>query len=309
MWNIFKRDSKPYNEGYLPEEDGHEIYYRQFGNPEGLPVLSFHGGPGGSSRPKYAALFNLKKYRFIQFDQRGCGGSRYKTLLKENHTGAIILDAGRLLDRLNINSPVIVHGVSWGSTLALLFAESYPAKTAKIIISSVFLARRYDTSWVSAESERFYPDLWEEMRQKVRRRDIYPAYRRLLFSQKPSDNLKALSYLGSYEYLLGQLNPHFSLLTELNENDLSAARLAFYYEQNHYFLKENQILKNITAIKNIPALIVHNRLDFCCPVRQAWDLHKALPRSVLRIMPASGHATRALHKAVKTEIKKFLTDK
>lgn len=303
MWNIFKHVPKPYCEGYLPEEDGHEIYFRQFGRPDGIPVLSFHGGPGGSSRPKYAELFDRKKYRFIQFDQRGCGNSRYTDLLHLNNTAALLHDAERLLEFLGITSPVIVHGVSWGATLALLFAETYPEKVAKIVVSSIFLARRYDTDWVNAESERFYPDLWEEMRKKVHRNDIFPAYRNLLFSRKAEDNLKALNYLGSYEYLLGQLNPQFPQQTELDTAELRSARIAFYYAQNNYFLTENRILKNAGKIRNIPALLLHNRLDFCCPVKQAWDLHKALPNSALKILPERGHATPALHKAVKEMIK------
>ena len=255
-WNIFNRMPKPYSEGFLPEKDGHKIHYYQYGNPVGMPVLSFHGGPGGSSRPKYAKLFNLRKYRFIQFDQRGCGKSEAQDFLRNNNTEAALSDASRLLEYLGINQPVIVHGASWGSTLALLFAEAYPQKTSKIIISSVFLARPYDTAWVSSESERFYPDLWAEMRKKVHRSDIYPVYRRLLFSKNPKDNLKALTYLGSYEYMLGRLAPKFREPETLDYSELQAARIAFYFEEHKYFLGVNQILQNAAKIKHIPTLIV-----------------------------------------------------
>lgn len=306
LWNIFSRTPQPYNEGQLPEKDGHTIHYYQYGNPVGAPVLSFHGGPGGSSRPKYAKLFNRRKYRFIQFDQRGCGNSTAPDAFKNNNTTSSLADAARLLEYLNIQSPVIVHGASWGSTLALLFAEAYPEKVDKIIISSVFLARPYDTAWVNSESERFYPDLWAEMRQQVRRNDIYPTYRHLLFSKNPKDNLKALSYLGSYEYMLGRLNPKFHTPEILDKAELQAARIAFYYEKNKYFLSSNQILQHIKKIKHIPTLIVHNRLDFCCPVKQAWDLHKALPNSQLIINAGSGHSTPNLFKAVQQAVAQFL---
>ena len=308
-WNFFKREPKPFSEGYLPENDGHIIYYRQFGNPSGLPVLSFHGGPGGSSRPKYAKLFDKNKYRFIQFDQRGCGNSTAENLLKNNNTEATLNDALRLLEHLNISQPIIVQGASWGSTLALLFAEAYPQKISKIIVSSVFLARPYDISWVNSESERFYPDLWAEMRQKVHRKDIYPVYRRLLFSKNYQDNLKALTYLGSYEYMLGRLKPQFKQPETLDMAELNAARIAFYYEEHKYFLSSNQIIQHAGKIKNIPTLIVHNRLDFCCPVKQAWDLHQALPKSRLIINAGSGHSTPRLFEATKQAVFNFLEQK
>lgn len=308
-WNFFKREPKPFSEGYLPENDGHIIYYRQFGNPSGLPVLSFHGGPGGSSRPKYAKLFDKNKYRFIQFDQRGCGNSTAENFLKNNNTEATLNDALRLLEHLNISQPIIVHGASWGSTLALLFAEAYPQKISKIIVSSVFLARPYDISWVNSESERFYPDLWAEMRQKVHRKDIYPVYRRLLFSKNYQDNLKALTYLGSYEYMLGRLKPQFKQPETLDMAELNAARIAFYYEEHKYFLSSNQIIQHAGKIKNIPTLIVHNRLDFCCPVKQAWDLHQALPKSRLIINAGSGHSTPRLFEATKQAVFNFLEQK
>ena len=308
-WNFFKREPKPFSEGYLPENDGHLIYYRQFGNPSGLPVLSFHGGPGGSSRPKYAKLFDKNKYRFIQFDQRGCGNSTAENFLKNNNTEATLNDALRLLEHLNISQPIIVQGASWGSTLALLFAEAYPQKISKIIVSSVFLARPYDISWVNSESERFYPDLWAEMRQKVHRKDIYPVYRRLLFSKNYQDNLKALTYLGSYEYMLGRLKPQFKQPETLDMAELNAARIAFYYEEHKYFLISNQIIQHTGKIKNIPTLIVHNRLDFCCPVKQAWDLHQVLPKSRLIINAGSGHSTPRLFEATKQAVFNFLEQK
>ena len=300
--NIFKREPRPYLEDYLLTADGHRIFYRAFGNPQGIPVLSFHGGPGGSSRPKYAKLFNKKVFNFIQFDQRGCGQSTADDIWHNNNTAALLTDAYDILQKINIKEPVIVHGVSWGSTLALLFAEKFPHMVQKIIVSSVFLAREKDYMWVSRDSERFYPDLWAQMRRQVHRQDIYPAYEKLLFSPKTTDNLKALTYLGSYEFMLGELNPQFSILNEIDENFLKSARMAFYYEENKYFLRDNQILAQINKIKHIPAIIVHNRMDFCCPVQQAWDLHQALPKSKLIIAPAYGHSTPQLLNIVKKAI-------
>lgn len=306
LWNLFQFMPKPFNEGFLPEQDGHKIYYVQYGNPNGIPVLSFHGGPGGCSRPKYAKLFDLKKYRFIQFDQRGCGLSEFENLLFANNTAHLINDAKRLLDFLNIHTQIIVHGCSWGSTMALLFAESYPKLVQKIVVHSVFLARLQDSAWIKRDSERFYPDLWLEMRQQVNTPNILPAYEQLLFSENEADNLKALSYWGSYEYQLGQLNPQFETLTETTPEILNGARIYLAYTKNNFFITDNQIPDNIAPIKNIPTLIVHNRMDFCCLVNQAWDLHQAMSNSHLIINPGYGHSTPQLLNVVKKALKDFL---
>lgn len=308
MWlNIFNREPKAFREGWLPASGGHEIYFREFGNPKGTPVLSFHGGPGGAVRSKYAKLFNLKKYHFIQFDQRGCGNSVSVNAFKDNETQNLLIDAKRLLDSIGIKRKVIVHGVSWGSTLALLFAERYPDKVSKIAISSVFLARAEDVKWVSHESERFYPDIWDELRIQHKSKNVYQNCYNLLFSNNKRDNLKALTYLGSYEHMLGQLAPKFIDRKELDENELKSARVAFHYEKNKYFLKPNQILENIDKIKHIPTLIVHNRLDFCCPVKQAWDLHKELPKSEIIINPGYEHSSAQLLKVFKQQLQSFLS--
>ena len=310
MWftKIFSRTIKPYNEGLLAVSDGHKIAYYQYGNPKGKPVLYFHGGPGGSAKGKYAKLFDLKKYRFIAFDQRGCGKSEFQDLLEENTSYNTVTDAKNLLKFLNIEEQVILYGCSWGTTLALLFAEKYPKAVSALILNAVFLARKYDYGWVCGESERFYPDLWEIMRSKVKQNDIISEYRKLLFSKRKNENLKALKYAGSYEYLLGSLDPEFPKLTKFEEKELDSARIYFYYEKNRYFMKENQILQNIGKIKKIKCLIVHNRLDFCCPIKQALDLYKAMPKSKLKIVPDYGHISAKLFKSAKAEIAQFLKD-
>lgn len=302
--NLFNFTPKPFDEGYLPETDGHRVYYYQYGNPVGIPVLSFHGGPGGSSRPKYAKLFDLKKYRFLQFDQRGCGLSQAKDLLYHNDTSYLLQDAMHLLAYLHIDTPIIVHGASWGSTMALLFAEAYPQTIRQIVVSSVFLARHEDYMWVNADSERFYPDLWAQMREVYKSKDIFKVHKRLLFSDNEADNLTAMSYWRSYEHQIGLLEPKFEKKTEVSENNLNSARIAFYYDEHHFFLNDNQILRNADKIAHIPAIIVHNRMDFCCVPKQAWDLHRALPKSQLQICGGYGHSTPALLKMVKKMIRR-----
>lgn len=307
MWfNLFNCEPKPFHEGFLPERDGHSVYYYQYGNPHGIPVLSFHGGPGSSSRPKYAKLFDLNKYHFLQFDQRGCGHSACADALAHNETSFLLADAMHLLAHLHIDTPVIVHGVSWGATMALLFAEAQPKMVQKIVLSSVFLARSEDTAWVNHDSERFYPDLWDKMRQKLNSNDVLRESYRLMFARQIKDNLMALSYWGSYEYMLGQLQPEFKELSEVSPQELVSARVCFHYAMHDYFLSSNQILRNADKIRHIPTLIVHNRMDFCCPVKQAWDLHKALPQSSLTILGGYQHSSPEILREVKKQLKKFL---
>ena len=303
FWNLFERMPKPFDQGYLPTTDGHSVYYYQYGNPVGIPVLSFHGGPGGSSRPKYAKLFDLKRYRFLQFDQRGCGLSAANDLLFRNETSYLLQDAMHLLAYLHINEPIVVHGGSWGSTLALLFAEAYPKLVRQIVVSSIFLAREEDYMWVKRDSERFYPDLWEQMREQYPGKDLFKTYEKLLFSDKEEDNLQALTYYGKYEHKLGQLNPEFKPVEEVEEATLRSARVYHHYDKNRFFINENQILRNCNKIKHIPTIIVHNRLDFCCPVKQAWELHKALPQAEFKIVPTIGHSSLKLQREIKKIIR------
>lgn len=304
LWNLFNRMPKPFAEGLLPKQDGHSIYYYQYGNPAGIPVLSFHGGPGGSSKPKYAKLFDLKKYRFIQFDQRGCGNSEYDDLFFRNETAYLIEDAMHLLAYLHIDTSIVVHGVSWGSTMALLFAEAHPQIVRQIVVSSVFLARSEDYGWVNKDSERFYPDLWDEMRNQYKNRDFFEEHKHLLFSDREEDYEKALTYWGCYEHKLGQLAPVFEPDADFDEKFLRSSRIAFYYDRNKFFLNDNQILRHIGKIAHIPTIIAHNRLDFCCTVKQAWELHKAMPKSVLKICADTGHSTPKLLREVKKMIRR-----
>ena len=141
--SFFRKEPEPFNADYLPEKDGHKVFYQEFGNPLGEAVISFHGGPGGSSKAKHANGFNLKKYRVIMFDQRGCGNSEPQGEIKNNTTKDIIEDAKRLLDFLKVDK-VISKGGSWGSTLALLFAEAYPEMVTKIVCSAIWIAREKD---------------------------------------------------------------------------------------------------------------------------------------------------------------------
>lgn len=300
MFGFF--NNKVFNKGFLPEYEGHEIYYQQAGNPKGEPVLCFHGGPGGRSKLSHAEYFNLKKQRVILFDQRGCGLSNAEDVITLNDTKRLLKDAKRLLEHLEINEPLIISGGSWGSTLALLFAEKYPELVKKICVNSVFLARREDMEWMLKDSSLFYPDLLEEIRRQSEGENPYTHYAKLIFTEDLGSIQTAIKYMVHYEYQLGKLDAAFNEVA-IDNDTIRSARISLYYAANRYFLEENEILKNIEKIKNIPTLIVHNRLDMCCPLKGAWDLYRALSNAEIEIIPDLGHGSKKLKETFRKHFK------
>ena len=305
MFSFFKKEMKSFDMGYVAVDNGHQIFYQQFGNPKGEVVLSFHGGPGGSGKAKHVSHYDLKKYRVILFDQRGCGKSLFKDVFKENTSWTSVKDGMAILTYLKIQEKITIAGASFGAGLALLFAETYPNRVKQLILNSVFLMRPKDAEWVSKDSYIFYPDLMDEMRHQAKADFVVPYYYKLLFSEKYKDIQQAQKYYGSYERLLGEVNPSFDKTPALTDSYIQSGRIYLYYEVNNFFVSDNQILDNISKIKHIPTLIVHNRLDFCCPVYQAYDLHKALPKSKLVIVADKGHSSALLFKTLDKEIRKI----
>ncbi len=281
---------KPFNQGYLPEIDGHKIFYQEIGNKKGKPVLVFHGGPGGSSKPYQASGFNLKKYRIITFDQRGCGKSEYKNLLYKNTINDTTNDAIRLLKYLKIKKEIIVAGASFGVTCALHFAQTYPELVKKIVLNSVFLARKKDGENMSPSAKLFYPDALETLQNVAKGQDMISFCCKKLFSNKKTDMDLAMQYYAPFEHAIGTLDVNFSK-QEYTEKQLNKFKIFMHYMKHDFFLKENQLIKNAKKIAHIPTLIYHNRIDFICPLYQAYELHKALKNSKLYIVKASGHCS------------------
>jgi proline iminopeptidase len=294
MFGFF--NNKVFDHGYLPSFEGHEVYYQQMGNPNGEIVLTFHGGPGGKCKQSHGQYFNLKKQRVIMFDQRGCGKSKAEDIISLNDTKRLVKDAKRILEHLGINEPIIVGGGSWGSTLALLFAEKYPECVKRLCLSSVFLARREDMEWMLKDSGLFYPDLLEEIRRQSEGENPYTHYAKLIFSEDLGSIQTAIKYMVHYEYLMGETDAKFKEVRIDNEI-INSARVYLYYAANRYFLENDEILKNIGAIKNIPTLIVHNRLDMCCPLKGAWELYRSLNNAEIEIISDIGHGGAKLKQA------------
>ncbi len=293
FFNLFKKEVKPFAEGLLPVGSGHAVHYMALGNPAGLPLIRFHGGPGSRCNAGSASLFDLSKYCVVLFDQRGCGLSTFEDLLRDNTPQEAISDACKILEHLGIEMKnITVVGSSYGSTLALLFAEAHPEAVRCLLVDSIFLARHEDICWTYETSAVFYPDLMDEMQAAMAPGEtILDGHARLLFSGNYEDMKKALQYYGSYERCLGNLNPQFKPVTSLCDWQINSFKIALDYERHNMYLPENEIMNNIDKIKHIPTLIIHNRLDMTCPINQAWTLKKALDNVTFHVFPEIGHWT------------------
>ena len=293
MWfKLRNRFITAYDEGWLPQVDGHEIHYYQIGNPKGEPVIQFHGGPGGSCHIRYAGLYNLKKQRIITFDQRGCGLTRSTDPLYKNTTQDTIKDALRLLTHLNIIDKVVVAGASFGSTLALLFAELHPERTKRLCIDCIYLGRPEDTQNMTPATALFYPDALDVVQNKANGENLDKYYSKLLFSENRSDNEKAIRYYRRLERIggSGEYDVDFPD-TEVTDKDIQKFRIFMHYQINQMFLKPNQLLNDAKKIAHIPTEIFQNRFDFCCPPSQAWSLHKVLPKAKFTMVADKGHGS------------------
>lgn len=290
LWKFKSYFVKPVVTGYLPECEGHTIYYQCFGNPKGIPVLVFHGGPGGSSRPKHASVWPLKTHYVICFDQRGCGKSESKQPLYKNTPQMAIRDGLKLLNHLGIKEKVVVSGGSYGATLAVLFAEEYLSRVRKLVINCVFLARSVDYHLASPVSPLFYPDVLHMLQKQSGGMDVEIYFDKLLFSKKRTENERAVRYWGSFERQLGDLMPKFPKRI-VSDKDILRTRIMRHYVKNRFFLKKNQLLDATRRIEFLPTLIVQNRMDFCCPPSQAYELHRSLKRSKIILVPDFGHGS------------------
>ncbi|MBE6453456.1 MAG: alpha/beta fold hydrolase [Alphaproteobacteria bacterium] len=288
---------KPFNSGFLAEKDGHRVAFAEFGNPKGIPVLFFNGGPGGKYKPERAKIANLRKYRVIMFDQRGCGRSLPLGKTEYNTTQDLLNDTTRLVKHLKIKQKIILRGASWGSTLALLWAEQNPDKVSKILLSQVFLANNEFRNWEFNGTQLIYPEFVDALNKESKGK-INTYYNKLIQSVNTKNQLHAINRLGWFERICGSMTPKFSELTEINDAELASHRIYMHYAANNLFLENNDILDNIHKIKNIETVIIHNRLDLVCPFKGAYDIHKLLPNSHLISVPEFGHVGKKLHNTI-----------
>ncbi|NLT66326.1 MAG: prolyl aminopeptidase [Acidobacteria bacterium] len=287
---------EPYKTGTLKVSDLHEIYFEESGNPKGKPVVFLHGGPGGGSEPRQRRFFNPDRYRIVLFDQRGCGKSMPYASLEENTTWDLVADIEKLRVHLGIRTWQVFGG-SWGSGLALAYAETHPAHVSELILRGIFLLRRQEIDWFYQHgASELFPDAWEAFVRHIpenERGDLLAAYHRRLTSADPQVRLAAARIWSWWEGKTSRLIPDENFAGHFAEDQfaLAFARIEAHYFVNRGFLQsDDQLLQDVKKIRHIPGIIVQGRYDVICPLTSAWALHRAWPEAELLITPDSGHS-------------------
>jgi proline iminopeptidase len=289
---------RPYRTGRLRVSELHELYFEESGNPRGKPVVFLHGGPGGGTDAKMRRFFNPRRYRIVLFDQRGCGKSTPHASLVDNTTWDLVADIEKLREHLGVDRWQVFGG-SWGSTLALAYAQRHPKRVTELVLRGIFLLRRSELEWFYQSSEgaaSLFPDQWEKFVAHIpaaERYDMMRAYYRRLTSSDRRERNAAARTWSLWEAATSYLRASAPDLAKFEEPAIAAAfaRIECHYFVNGGFLdSEDQLLRDVALIRRIPCVIVQGRYDVVCPMRSAWHLHRAMPKAKLVIVPDAGHS-------------------
>jgi proline iminopeptidase len=287
---------EPYRSFHFRVSDLHEIYVEECGNPAGQPVLFLHGGPGAGFNANHRRIFDPKHYRIILFDQRGAGKSRPHAELRENTTWDVVADIEKLRQHLDIKN-WLVFGGSWGSTLALIYAQTHPKAVSHLVLRGIFLCRKSEIEWFYQNGASWiYPDVWEKYLEpipKEEQNDLVSAFYKRLTSPDEQTRLDAAKAWSGWEGSTVHLLPDEKTYLKFTSDDMavSLARIeCHYFTHGCWFRSDNQIIEDVEKIRHIPTVIVHGRYDVVCPVKNAFDLHAAWPESTLKVIPDAGHA-------------------
>ncbi len=314
--HVLYPELRPFSSGLLEVGHGHSIYLEQSGNPGGIPVLFVHGGPGAGSSCRDRRYFSPDRYHIILFDQRGCGRSLPHASLQHNTTADLLGDMERIRQHLQLERWVLFGG-SWGATLSLVYAETYPNRVMGLILRGIFLARPEDISWYcQAGASRIFPDYWEDFLYPIpepERDDLLRAYHRRLTGDNELAMMACAKAWALWEARCATLRPSVDLMEACSEPHLalSLARLEVHYLMQDAFLEENQILDRAARLEGIPGIIVHGRYDMICPLDNAQALHHVWHDSELHIIRDAGHAagepgiTDALVRATRSMSRRF----
>ncbi|WP_205879333.1 prolyl aminopeptidase [Leucobacter triazinivorans] len=293
---------EPYAFGRLPVGDDHQVFWETSGNPEGKPVVFLHGGPGGGCSPDHRRYFDPERYRIVLFDQRGCGRSTPHASapdadLSANTTWHLVADIERLREHLGVDRWQVFGG-SWGSTLALAYAQTHADRVTELVLRGIFTLRRSEIRWFYQEgASQLFPDAWEEYLAVIpesERDDLVAAYRRRLFDEDPTVHVPAGVAWTVWENSTIRLVPDAAGIAAARED--TAAAVAFARIENHYFshggwMEDGQLIRDAAEkLAGIPGVIVQGRYDACTPPRTAWDLHRAWPQAEFEMVPDAGHA-------------------
>lgn len=285
----------PYSTGFLEVDDIHSLYWEQSGNPDGVPILLLHGGPGAGSTPAHRRFFDPDYYRIIIFDQRGAGRSSPLGCLEDNTLAFLIDDIESLRKRLNIERWHLFGG-SWGSTLVLAYAQTHPQRCISLIMRGIFLMTQSEIDWFLYGMKMIFPEAWEQFAAVIpedRQDDLLSAYHELLTSPDDTKRMEAAIAWSLYETACSSLYPNYETITT-DEQKAQAQALARI--ESHYFLHnvisdDNALTKGIDKIRSIPSTIIHGRYDVICPIHTAYHLHSLWPEADYIVVPDSGHSS------------------
>jgi proline iminopeptidase len=287
---------EPYQSGHLDVGDGHSLYWELCGNPDGKPVVFLHGGPGGASSPDHRRQFDPDKYKILVFDQRGCGKSTPFASLDNNTTWDLVEDIEKLRTQVAHVEKWMVFGGSWGSTLSLAYAETYPGRVTELVLRGIFLFQQYELDWLYKKggASSLYPDKWEGFVAPIpesERGDLLHAYRKRLTSENMDEQVAAAKAFAAWEGNVVTLLPNPEVIEEFTDpkKAVAIARIENHYMINKGWLGETQLLDGAGKLKGIPGIIVQGRHDCCTPPRAAWALKQAWPEVDLQIIPDGGH--------------------
>lgn len=288
---------EPYATGRLQVSDVHELYYEECGNKDGKPVVLLHGGPGGGCSDNMRRFHDPKKYRIILFDQRGSGRSTPHASLQDNTTWHLVQDIEKLRCHLGIDKWQVFGG-SWGSTLSIAYAETHPTRVTELVLRGIFNLRKEELEFYYQKGASFiFPDRWEAYEAAIpaeERHDYISAYNKRLTSEDRDIRLPAALAWTNWEKTTSNLVPP-KAKEEASAQDLKFAE-AFARIENHYFINkgffptDQHLIENAYKIRHIPTVLVQGRYDVVCPMKTAWDFHRAFPEAELKIMPTSGHS-------------------
>ncbi|GIZ10985.1 prolyl aminopeptidase [Pseudomonas sp. NCCP-436] len=308
---------KPYARHQLAVEPPHVLYVDESGSADGLPVMFIHGGPGAGCDAASRRYFDPTLYRIVTFDQRGCGRSTPHASLENNTTQALIADIERIREHLGIEQFVLFGG-SWGSTLALAYAQTHPQRVLGLILRGIFLCRPQEMQWFYQEgASRLFPDYWEDYLAPIpveERADLMQAFYKRLTGADQIAQMHAARAWSTWEGRTATLRPNSQVVDHFSEplRALSIARIECHYFVNNAFLEADQLLRDMPKIAHLPGIIVHGRYDVICPLDNAWALHQAWPNSELQIIRDAGHSaaepgiTDALVRATETMARRLL---
>lgn len=286
---------EPYASGALAVDAPHVLYWEQCGNPAGVPILFVHGGPGAGSTATDRRFFDPAHFRVVLFDQRGCGRSRPLGELSDNTTAHLIGDIERLRAHLGIDR-WHVFGGSWGSTLALAYAEEHPERCRSLTLRGIWLLRQEELDWWLYGLRLIQPERWQAFAEGVPeavRGDLLEGYWRLFHSDDREVALAAAKRWAVYEGASCTLLPNPEFLAHFEDPDVAwaVARLEAHYMRNVRFDPDDRLLRRVDRIRSIPGFIVHGRYDIVCPIKSAVDLHRAWPEASLVVVDDAGHSS------------------